>query len=141
MRHPYVLSIAMLITAAASSAPAAGLKVIVNNAVQVDGLSKRETSDLFLKKTPRWTNGVAVVAIDQSDRSPVREEFSKTVHGKPAAAIKSYWQQQIFSGRDVPPVEKASDSEVVAAVRANPGAVGYVDGAADTAGVKVVPIR
>ena len=122
------------------SASAAPFKVIVNNAVNVSSLSKKEVSDLFMKRAPKWSNGTPVVPVDQSDRSAVRDEFSKTIHGKPTAAVKSYWQQQIFSGRDVPPVEKASDAEVLAMVRSNPGAVGYVDAAADTGGVKVLTV-
>ena len=122
------------------SASAASYKVIVNNAVNVNSLSKKEISDLFMKRTPKWSNGTPVVPVDQSDRSAVRDEFSKTIHGKPTAAVKSYWQQQIFSGRDVPPVEKTSDAEVLALVRSNPGAIGYVDAAADTGGVRVLTV-
>jgi ABC-type phosphate transport system substrate-binding protein len=122
------------------SASAASFKVIVNSAVNVSSLSKKEVSDLLMKRTPKWSNGTPVVPVDQSDRSAVREEFSKTIHGKPTAAVKSYWQQQIFSGREVPPVEKASDAEVLALVRSNPGAVGYVDAGADTSGVKVLNV-
>jgi ABC-type phosphate transport system substrate-binding protein len=120
---------------------AGSFKVIVNNVVHVESLSKKEVSDLFMKRTPKWGSGTPVMPVDQSDRAAVRGEFSKTIHGKATAAVKSYWQQQIFSGRDVPPVEKASDSEVVALVRSNPGAIGYVDAAADTTGVKVLTIQ
>ena len=97
-------ALAVLITLAAANAYAAGYKLIINNSVHVESLSKKEVSDLFMKRTSRWSSGTPVVPIDQSDRTAVREEFSKDVHGKPAAAVKSYWQQQIFSGRDVPPV-------------------------------------
>jgi len=55
--------------------------------------------------------------------------------------VKSYWQQQIFSGRDVPPVEKSSDAQVVAFVKQNPGAIGYVAEGTDTAGTKVVTVQ
>lgn len=122
------------------SASAASFKVVVNNAVNAGSLSKKEVSDLFMKRTTKWSNGAPVVPVDQADRSPVREEFSKVIHGKPTAAVKSYWQQQIFSGRDVPPVEKTSDADVLALVRSNPGAVGYVDAGADTSGVKVLNV-
>ena len=57
------------------------------------------------------------------------------------SAIESYWRQQIYSGRGVPPPVKATDADVVAFVAANPGGIGYVSAAADTAGVKVVEIR
>ena len=132
---------AALIALIPVNATAGSFKVIVNSAVHVDALSKKEVSDLFMKRTPKWSSGTPVVPVDQSDRAAVRDEFSKTIHGKPTAAVKSYWQQQIFSGRDVPPVEKASDSEVVALVRSNPGAIGYVDAAADTSGVKVLTVQ
>jgi ABC-type phosphate transport system substrate-binding protein len=122
-------------------ASAASFKVVVNNGVNVSSMTKKDISDLFMKRVPKWSNGTPVVPVDQSDRSAVREEFSKLIHGKPTAAVKSYWQQQIFSGRDVPPVEKASDSEVLAMVRSNPGAVGYVDAGADTSGVKVLNVQ
>jgi ABC-type phosphate transport system substrate-binding protein len=79
------------------------------------------------------------LVVDQTDRSSVREEFSRVVHGKSAAAVKSTWNQQIFSGRDVPPVEKSSDGDVVAFVRATPGAVGYVSDGANTEGLHVIP--
>jgi len=123
------------------SAQAASYKIIVNNSVPVTSLSKKAASDLFLKKTAKWENGTAVMPVDQLDSSGAREGFSKAVHGKPAAAVKSYWNQQIFSGRDVPPVEKKSDAEVLTFVRSTPGAIGYVSEAASVDGVRVVTVN
>ena len=37
-----------------------------------------------------------------------------------------YWQQRIFSGRDVPPPEFELDREVVEYVLKHAGAIGYV---------------
>jgi ABC-type phosphate transport system substrate-binding protein len=139
-RFAYSIAAALMALVPANTF-AGSFKVVVNNAVHVDSLSKKEVSDLFMKRTPKWSSGTPVVPVDQSDRAAVRDEFSKTIHGKATAAVKSYWQQQIFSGRDVPPVEKASDSEVLALVRSNPGAIGYVDAAADTSGVRVLAVQ
>jgi ABC-type phosphate transport system substrate-binding protein len=113
----------------------------VNNSVSVSSLSKKAASDFFLKKTTKWENGTAVMPVDQLDSSNTREGFSKAVHGKTAAAVKSYWNQQIFSGRDVPPVEKKSDAEVLSFVRSNAGAIGYVSDAASVEGVRVITIN
>ncbi len=123
------------------TAHAAAYKIIVNNSVPVSSLSKKAASDLFLKKTTKWENGSAVMPVDQLDSSTAREGFSKAVHGKTAAAVKSYWNQQIFSGRDVPPVEKKSDAEVLAFVRSTAGAIGYVSDGASAEGVRVVTIN
>ena len=123
------------------SALAAGYKVIVNNANGKSSLAKKELSQLFMKKTAKWSDGAPVMAVDQTEKSSVRERFTQEVHGKSVAAVKSYWQQQIFSGRDVPPVEKSSDAQVIAFVKQNAGAIGYVAEGADTAGVKVVTVQ
>jgi hypothetical protein len=55
--------------------------------------------------------------------------------------VKAYWQQRIFSGRDVPPPEFATDQEVVAYVLAHEGAVGYVSPGAELRGLQVVAIE
>ena len=120
---------------------AAGYKVIVNNANETSSLAKKELVQYFLKKTAKWSNGTPVVAVDQTEKSASRERFTLEVHGKSVSAVKSYWQQQIFSGRDVPPVEKSSDAQVVAFVKQNPGAIGYVAEGADTTCTRVVTVQ
>jgi ABC-type phosphate transport system substrate-binding protein len=136
-----VLSAMVLATAISAFAVAGDFKVIVNTANSSTKISKSDLNALFLKKMAKWSDGTPSAPINQSKKSPVRDIFTTTVHGKSVAAIDSYWQQQIFSGRDVPPPEKSSDAEVVAYVKANSGAVGYVTGAAPTAGVKVLSVE
>jgi ABC-type phosphate transport system substrate-binding protein len=116
-------------------------KVIVNPKVAVSNLSRAEVSQFFMKKVTKWRDGAPVVPIDQTLGSDVREAFSHDVHGRGASAVDAYWQKQIFSGRDVPPVTKANDGDVTAYVRANAGAIGYVSATADTSGVKVLEVE
>jgi len=127
------------------SAPAAaqqgGYVVIVNDANDISALKADEVSKIFFKKAHRWPNGNDVVPVDLPENAPVREAFSAAVHGKSVGAVRAYWQQQIFSGRAVPPAEKTSDGEVVAFVRATPGAIGYVSTGAPLApGVRRVQV-
>lgn len=139
-----IRSIALALLVAASwhtAAFAAGYKVIVNNANETSSLAKKDLVQYFLKKTAKWSNGTPVVAVDQTEKSAARERFTLEVHGKSVSAVKSYWQQQIFSGRDVPPVEKSSDAQVVSFVKQNPGAIGYVADGADTTGTRVVTVQ
>lgn len=89
-------------------------------------MTKEQASKLFLKKVTKWDNGHPVLPVDLGAASAVRETFSREVHGKTVTAIKSYWQQKIFSGRDVPPPEKQSDAEVLAYAQANVDAIGYI---------------
>lgn len=122
-----------------SAARAQEFKVVVNSGVAVDAMSADEVSKIFLKQTPKFANGTAAAPVDQ--KAGPRAAFTKAVHGKPVAAIDTYWQQQIFSGKEVPPPSKATDDDVIAFVKSNPGGIGYVSAGAATAGVKVVTIK
>jgi ABC-type phosphate transport system substrate-binding protein len=96
---------------------------------------------MFLKRTTQWRSGGAVVPVDLSVGSAVREAFSKRVHGRSAAAIDTFWTKQIFSGAGVPPLTFSSERDVIGYVRQNAGAVGYVSAGADVGeGVKVVDL-
>ncbi len=103
-----------------------GFVVIVNAANPATSISKKELSNLFLKKVTVWSHGGAAKPVDLGARSTVRDDFSRSVHGRPADAIKSFWQRQIFSGRSSPPPEVSSSADAVAFVAGDAGAVGYV---------------
>ena len=60
---------------------------------------------------------------------------------KTPAQLKSYWNQQIFSGKGVPPPEADSTADVIAYVLANPGAVGYLPVDVDPGRAKVVEVK
>lgn len=123
------------------SAKTTGFKVIVNPDTDVTSLTKKQVSRLFLKKVKTWDNDLNVVPVDLPSSADAREIFSKQVHGKSVNAVQAYWQQRVFSGRDVPPPEKESDASVVEFVRNNPGAIGYVSADADVRGVKVIAVN
>ena len=132
--------LAALALGAATPALADDYLVVVHPDNPVGELAAPQLSRLFLKKSLRWEDGTAVLPVEPA--SPrLRERFAQTVHEKSLNAVKSYWNQVIFSGRDVPPVEKTSDADVLEYVRANRGAVGYVSPAASPIGVKVLSVR
>ncbi|MCG3110465.1 MAG: hypothetical protein MCM46_01465 [Candidatus Manganitrophus sp. SB1] len=116
------------------------IKIIVHPSNPVATLKKTQISNYFLKKTSSWETGRKVLPVDQSESSPARIRFTEEIHGKEVHSVISYWQKQIFSGRDVPPVEKNSDREVITFVRENPDAIGYVSEGTALDGVKVVRV-
>jgi ABC-type phosphate transport system substrate-binding protein len=123
----------------ATSAPA--WRVIINPSNPTSGFDRRFLGDAFLKKVTRWSTGDTLRPVDQRDESAVRQRFSEEVLGRSVAAVKSYWAQLVFSGRDLPPPELETDDEVVRFVLKNVGAVGYVSAAANVERVKVVTVR
>jgi ABC-type phosphate transport system substrate-binding protein len=126
---------------AADALPPSDYVVIVHGSNPITTIDRRLVSDLFLKRRALWADGRPVVPVDQGERSQVRERFSEEVHGKSTMAIRAFWQQQIFSGKGTPPVQKPSDRAVADLVAATPGAIGYVAAGAVPAGVRVVPIQ
>ncbi len=98
-------------------------------------------ADAFLKKATRWPAGEMMRPVDLRADSGVRRRFSESVLKRSVGAVRSYWQQRIFSGRDVPPPELESEDVVVAYVAKYPGAVGYVSGGTKLVGVRELSLE
>jgi len=139
MKTFIVLALLFASIGPAAAAPAARPFVVIVNAANAVTLTRGDIVDIFLKRITRWQpDNVPIVVVDAPAESPVREAFSHALMRRGVEAVEAYWQQQIFSGRDVPPVVKETDADVVAFVRSNPGAIGYVARGAALEGVRVV---
>ena len=114
--------------------------VIVNKSNNVSSLSKSQVSRMFLKKVFTWKDGSSVKPIDLTPDSPVRKIFSQEIHGRNVYSIKNYWQQMIFAGRDVPPLEKETEQEIIDYVSSHPEAVGYVSSKTNLDSVKIIEV-
>jgi ABC-type phosphate transport system substrate-binding protein len=114
--------------------------VIVNAANPLSSIPRQQLADIFMKRSAVWPGGGPAYPIDQPARATVRDAFSRGVHQKPAAAVASWWGQQIFSGRGTPPPQRPDDRGVIAFVRGNAAAVGYVTAGAAPPDVKVLRI-
>jgi ABC-type phosphate transport system substrate-binding protein len=124
-----------------SRPPAPPYVVIVHPNNPNAALSRRFVADAFLKKVTRWPDGSVIKPVDLPPDSNARAHFSDEVLSRSVSAVKSYWQQIIFSGRDVPPPELANDEDVVKYVAQNGGAIGYVSGATALNGVKTLRVE
>jgi hypothetical protein len=116
-------------------------RVIVHPSNPLRSVDRTLVADAFLKKVTRWEEGEVIRAVDQRADSAVRRRFSESILKRSVGAVRSYWQQRIFSGRDVPPLELESDDSVVVFVAKYPGAIGYVSGAAKLSGVHELSIK
>ena len=122
-----LLGVALTMAGAAQlRAEAGGFKIIVPIANPATKIRRADAAAFFLRKVVRWGHGPTAVPVDQSMTSAIRSRFSDRILGQPIVAMRTYWQQQMFSGTLKPPPVKTSDDEVIAFVAADPGAVGYV---------------
>ena len=101
------LAFALLALVPAPEAAPPAFKVVVASTNPVAALDRGDLAKMFLKNVTRWKDGKEIVPVDQLGRSEVRTEFTKDVLEKAGmsriSAVESDWQQQIYSGRGVPP--------------------------------------
>ncbi len=115
-------------------------KIIVNATNPTKEATRKLLADVFLKKVTRWPGGLEAIPVDQSSTAPVRERFSKEVLGDSVSGVLNYWQQQIFSGRGLPPSVKA-EKDAIAFVQSSAGAITYIAGETPLPqGTKLLPI-
>ncbi len=139
MKRLYTLITILIITAGTCFSQ--NYKVIVNDKSPISSMTKKELSEIFYKKKKKWPDGQRIVPIDLTSSSSVRADFTKDIHGKSVAAIRNYWQQAAFSGAGIAPVEKASEEDVIEYIKTHPGAIGYISGSINTAGVKTIVVQ
>jgi hypothetical protein len=116
-------------------------QLIVHPSNPTGVVERKFLEEAFLKKITRWPNGELIRPVDLVPDSPVRRKFSDDVLNRSVEAVKGYWQQRIFSGRDIPPPELDNDEGIVKFVLAHEGAVGYVSGSAKIDGAKILIVR
>ena len=101
-------------------------KIIVHTSNPVTALTKGQVYKFYIRKETKWENGGKVIPIDQTESSDVRKDFTKRVFDKSVQAMKNYWQQMIFSGRSLPPIELPSDNKILEYIASHQNAIGYV---------------
>jgi hypothetical protein len=116
-------------------------KVVVNPKNPITAIDRTFLREAYLRRATDWTTGEPIRPIDLVTRFAVRERFAIDVLKKTPAQLKRYWNQQIFSGKGVPPPEAESPAVAIAYVLGNPGAVAYLPTDADTGRAKVIGVK
>jgi len=120
---------------------ATGFKIVVHPDLNLKEITVSELKRIYLKERTTWSDGEPIAPVEQSPQSAARHVFTKQVHQKSVDAIENFWRQKLFAGKSTPPVQMASDAEVVNYVVSHPGAIGYVSEDAQTDPAKTVQIE
>ncbi len=124
---------------AAWNALAGEVKVIANPSVKADSISSNELRSVFLLQRKTLQDGSPVQPVLQRSGA-AHEAFLKQYLNRDSEEIRIYYQGLVFTGKGSMPKELNSDGEVVAYVARTRGAIGYVSGATDTEGVKIMAV-
>lgn len=140
-----VLLLASAHVARATSREAAptgsGFLIIVHADNPQTSITPAQLTQTFFKRVTRWSTGEPIRPVDLEPGSPTRTAFSDHVLKRSVSAVRLYWQQRIFSGRELPPPELDSDAAVLQFVQNSPGSIGYVSANTTLSGVKLIPVR
>lgn len=96
---------------------------------------------IFLGKEKKFSDGKEAIPINSVASYPSREQFDSNVLERSSSQVSAYWSKLVFTGKGIPPKEVENDAAVIAIVANNQNAVGYVDSAAVTGDVKVIPLN
>lgn len=116
-------------------------QLVVHPASRSAVLTRDFVAQAFLKRVTRWPDGGTIHPVDLRPDSATRRAFSERVLARSVSAVRSYWQQRIFSGRDLPPPELDSDDAVLRYVVNTAGAIGYVAAGKKIGDAKPIVLR
>lgn len=122
-------SLVLALGALATPIMAADVYVIAHSALT---LAEDEVRDVFIGDK-QIAGGTKVVPMDNAS---LQKDFVEKVLKIDGPKYSSIWTKKGFRDGINPPSVKSGDAEVIAAVKATPGAVGYVSSA--PAGVKLI---
>jgi ABC-type phosphate transport system substrate-binding protein len=113
------------------------VSVIANQDVPVDEIKRQDLIDYFTGDARFWENGQRVETIVLNVDGDVKRIFFAYL-GKTPSRMKSIWLQKKLAGEGDPPALLESEVELLARVRATPGAIGFVAADHVTDDVKVL---
>jgi ABC-type phosphate transport system substrate-binding protein len=124
---------------AAQAEVGARLLVVANREVPVDGISSGLLQRIYLGKATRWDGGLQIRPVMLHDPD-VHEAFVTGLLDRSEESFSVYWKRMVFTGKGRPPRSFDAGEELAAYLRETPGAIGFLDAGADTAGLKVLSI-
>lgn len=131
----YVAALALALLPVASRAE---IVIITAARGSADNLSREQAASLFLGKTSALPGFGSIVLMDQPESSALREEFYSKLTGRSATQVKASWAKIAFTGKGIPPKEKANSVEIRKTVASTPGAIGYIEKSALDTSVKIL---
>lgn len=102
----------------------AEIAVIANRDNPAQSIDSREVRDIFMGRIRSFSDGSIALPIDQST---LRARFYELLTGRGIEQVNAYWARIMFSGQASPPTIVPDDEAVLMTVRANEGAIGYID--------------
>lgn len=101
------------------------LAIVISKDANIDTLSKKELSKIFLSKTRKLPNGEKTFLIEINDEK-IQTKFYQIICNKNENQLRKYWTKMIFTGRGQPPKKLQSVDDVISYIKKNKNAISYI---------------
>lgn len=128
--------VAILLFWVAPQTASAQIAVIANPSVSEASVDAGQAANIYKLNTTSWSGGESIALFDLKSGDS-KDAFYAAIGEKPGQ-LKKVWMRAKLSGEGQPPTPVGSDQEMIQKVSSTPGAIGYVDAANVTDGVKVL---
>ena len=99
--------------------------IVVHKEFKDAAISAKELRRIFLGKAKRWPDGRTVlVAYNCNDVS--HEQFSRNLVHKSPGQLNTFWRRSLYSGRSVLPYQADNSEQLLAYLKRNKNAIGYL---------------
>lgn len=122
------------------SSPVYAINIISNATADTDSLSVSQLRRIYSMRQIYWQNGTPIVVYVLASKSPLHQKFCKEQLRLFPYQLDRIWNRLTFSGYGVAPIEVASESELIKAVKSTKGAIGYVDNLLEAKDVNVIEV-
>ena len=101
--------------------------VVTNKNNQVDSVSPKEATSIFLGVQRVFVSGHEIEIIDHPVNSDSYSSFYRLVTSKSVAQVRSGRAALTFAGVSLPPEVVENDDEVILWLQKHPNGIGYID--------------
>jgi ABC-type phosphate transport system substrate-binding protein len=115
--------------------------VVAHSAVTVQSLSKSQLRSIYLKRQVIWPNGDKIKVYMLPAKSVTHQQFSQSNLQMFPYQLDQTWQKLTFSGIGTPPVEIATEAQMLQLIQTTPGAIGYLPYGNEINDAKVIEIQ
>lgn len=123
------LLVALLLTMPVAASPQDGtfaIDVIVSPSLAQMKLDRDLLRAVFTMRVREWPDGSPVRVFVLPDDDPLSDRFYRERLGMYSYVLRRAWDRMVFTGTGFAPTVLRSEDEMIARVRATPGAIGFV---------------
>lgn len=102
------------------------IRIIANQSVDIDRLDNDQVKRIFTMYQTNWPNAQPIVVFVLANQNGTHQLFSREILGVFPYQLERIWNKLIFSGLGEGPIRVQTESEMLAKVKQQPGAIGYV---------------